>query len=884
MSAAWHEWSVELDDIHGNGLTSSLGTYDDYKRTTRIVIKWLQDNGAVCEEDRTTTTCRGLLRLAENIGLKGIVASREIASAFAETLALRNHLNKWFRGQEGLADEEANKRHEVFNEVLQTIYDSLRIAGSPSAARPKKKHINISDSASSSPEPLLNRYEHLYDASDSDNDPETPTQHARADVQPKVKQPSIPSKTESMVLDFDFLMEDMVMAYVEVFQALINLDGILCVVKSTWSEATQGIIPVTTAAAVSQLAWSWALEYINVLSHCYWAQNLKTFKMCIRNLRLSRLPPGWTEDDMPRNTSCAHGDGIHLALYVVDVYMKNPSCPQSMPVFRAALDKISPTQDREKDGRAMKLLLQCMKYHETEELPFDYNTSVNMRMVKDELDPANRHPDKVKVAFYLRFLLEIHRSYLYPSPASGEGSIPSIVRDGTTQPVTSVPTINPRLRLLKFAQEVADTMKVVSKHDHLQKCCSGALAGKTAMFSDELNDMIRSPQFGLYFQNPTIAGDIMLSIYDISRDVGKDLSNHRHYIASILHVYNALCAMDDIKAIPLLDELCDIFLDIIFLGQRPKWNFSSPFVRHRGGVPQYSEPTGLRGHDLGSNSAWAMKVKDVDNQGDADHREVNFKRFEDSVDQSVLANTMLSGAHTVDWYWAKVLGQKNQVHCTDKDIENMTNWVQSHGLKDHPLLYLKKVLAQEWHGEHVPYVDIAAHLASVEMDDTGSSTMVDGHSNPNSPSCDCCDCKRDSDILKGTSPRIRLKITRPDCPCHRNTSRLRTITKERLRGTGLLPVIRLNYGALWVACADAFAAVNKSGKHKKADGGESGEDGANPITCLCLVDSLLMDADVWMGREKKSMKFPSPKLKKKWIKVIETFRAKSAEDFLWKWL
>jgi len=45
-----------------------------------------------------------------------------------------------------------------------------------------------------------------------------------------------------------------------------------------------------------------------------------------------------------------------------------------------------------------------------------------------------------------------------------------------------------------------------------------------------------------------------------------------------------------------------------------------------------------------------------------------------------------------------------------------------------------------------------------------------------------------------------------------------------------------------------------------------------------------MDADVWMNREKKSMKFPSPKLKKKWIKVIEKFRAREAEEFLWKYL
>jgi len=87
-----------------------------------------------------------------------------------------------------------------------------------------------------------------------------------------------------------------------------------------------------------------------------------------------------------------------------------------------------------------------------------------------------------------------------------------------------------------------------------------------------------------------------------------------------------------------------------------------------------------------------------------------------------------------------------------------------------------------------------------------------------------------------------------------------------------------------MACATAFSKVHTSSKHKAADGsGDTEVD--DPVTCLCLVDNLLMDADIWMDRSKKSMKYPGKKLKKKWIKAIEAgFKEVPAEEFLWKWL
>lgn len=202
-------------------------TYTDYKRTTNIAIKWLQDNGSEFEEDSKNTTCRGLLRLAENIRLKGLEAPREIAWALRDAIDGRKHLNKWMQDESGLVDAESNLRHEVFSDTLETIYDSLRIVGSSKRIMATK---DISGSAyaisssSSSPEPLLNRYEALYnDEPDSDDGPETPTQ-AKTDVYtaplPLPKKSSEPIEGD-VDLDFDVMMDDMIIYYVEAFMALV---------------------------------------------------------------------------------------------------------------------------------------------------------------------------------------------------------------------------------------------------------------------------------------------------------------------------------------------------------------------------------------------------------------------------------------------------------------------------------------------------------------------------------------------------------------------------------------------------------------------------------------------------------------------------------------
>lgn len=311
----------------------------------------------------------------------------------------------------------------------------------------------------------------------------------------------------------------------------------------------------------------------------------------------------------------------------------------------------TPTQDYQNTHAAPLPLPLAKKPKKpvTEEIDLDFDVMIDYRTCGDGEYDYNLNPGiqmaqewiekhllgRVRLAFYLRFLVECQRAYIFPGETTSADPSPTLI----------VP-INPRVRMLKYVMELSQNYHEVSNNSYMQHCCGSALADILETFALELDGIVREPKYDLYFQNPFVAGDIMLHLNDLVRDFGKEICNHRHYVASVLHVYNALRCMEDIQPIPLLDELCAIFEDIIFLGERPRRNFSSIFTRHRGGVPQYGETSGQRGQDLGSNSMWAMKLqrKDVNNDN-WEHKETNCHRFEETIDHSVFTKTTLDGSH-----------------------------------------------------------------------------------------------------------------------------------------------------------------------------------------------------------------------------------------------
>jgi len=110
---------------------------------------------------------------------------------------------------------------------LERVYDSLRISGSAKSTKVAKETRYLSpamSSSSSSPEPLLNRYEALYDEEpDSDDGPETPKKDSQDILEaprPLLQKPDKPIARD-IDLDFDVMVDDMISYYMDAFMALV---------------------------------------------------------------------------------------------------------------------------------------------------------------------------------------------------------------------------------------------------------------------------------------------------------------------------------------------------------------------------------------------------------------------------------------------------------------------------------------------------------------------------------------------------------------------------------------------------------------------------------------------------------------------------------------
>jgi len=341
----------------------------------------------------------------------------------------------------------------------------------------------------------------------------------------------------------------------------------------------------------------------------------------------------------------------------------------------------------------------------------DINNNPFRVMTQDWFEnPSNeRDIDRLKATSYLRYLLESSRAYQF---ANGVHTTL-----GCHQPV-DLPE-NLRLRAVRHLKEVGDTYTALATSPYARHCCKDSFGALAEHLSSYIDKYLRDPHYDVYYQSPTVAGEILVGIGVTIQKFSCKMANHRHHLASILHVYNALTVMDDIKPIPVLDELCSFYEDIIFLGCRPKTNFSSIFTRHRDGKVQYGNAyVGKRGHDLGSNLVHGMKLLD-----DSGHVETNARRFQMPIDTSIFFETIL-GDQTTDYYWANVLNVKdNWVKTTDETLAALTSWLQGHHINQHPLLYVREQLNNEFNGRAVPCVDLSTILPS-STSSAQSSTEV----------------------------------------------------------------------------------------------------------------------------------------------------------------
>jgi hypothetical protein len=176
-------------------------------------------------------------------------------------------------------------------------------------------------------------------------------------------------------------------------------------------------------------------------------------------------------------------------------------------------------------------------------------------------EPASR---SVSCAFALRMLLESYKCYLC----------------GKESPIARP---NCRVQALRFARDVISNIQAVLADSTMPCRCCRTLAFYLEMLQEDLTRYSQERVFDLLFQSPWVAGSHMLEMLDVTFYYGLRLCSYRNYFGAVLHTYNVLTRCNGMAPIPLLEHLCDIFSDVIFLGERPSRNLHSILLRYMGG-------------------------------------------------------------------------------------------------------------------------------------------------------------------------------------------------------------------------------------------------------------------------------------------------------------
>lgn len=177
---------------------------------------------------------------------------------------------------------------------------------------------------------------------------------------------------------------------------------------------------------------------------------------------------------------------------------------------------------------------------------------------------------------------------------------------------------------------------------------------------------------------------------------GLRLFSYKHYVGSVLHVYNMLRELMNFQEIPLLEKLSMTFADILFPGGRPIRRFKASYMRFSGGRLRFN----VKGshHRSGSHDMAipAHAAKATAGFGlEADSR-FPYQKI------SLLHHIKDRGYHVDHAIWQQIdakvdqgSGKGNRRPCAHHHIDQNI----SSGCSDHRLCHLEKAMLAEVTGK-----------------------------------------------------------------------------------------------------------------------------------------------------------------------------------------
>lgn len=140
-----------------------------------------------------------------------------------------------------------------------------------------------------------------------------------------------------------------------------------------------------------------------------------------------------------------------------------------------------------------------------------------------------------------------------------------------------------RSELLKIMIQIQKELSATAEAVETYVPTFPQLSSACNSLAERMKDSYKEKRFDLYARAPWTAGEHTMRNLHFCLEVGLNFCSRYNFVSAVLHFYNALRSLDSaFRRIPLLDQLCELFKDTLFLGTFPTENFSSHYRRSRG--------------------------------------------------------------------------------------------------------------------------------------------------------------------------------------------------------------------------------------------------------------------------------------------------------------
>ncbi|KIW22022.1 uncharacterized protein PV07_12580 [Cladophialophora immunda] len=551
--------------------------YRQYKTSTEVVLKWLGDNDAITS--RSGVTVNRLQSAAESVYANTIQVPEAIYRAFRESVAKRRKVTNWFMSAELSAGGEMSQttlNHIRFTEKLEKAFLTLFPNGKGVwSRRPLGKGENeaAANESRSRFERLSDRVLDPIQAPNIEEDEQA--EEDEEDVEGALGPPPPASAMEALAIsETSTLGDDPLTSLIRIHLLLRELDSICEKVKIYSEQTSDGTLPLPFAAWLTNAAYEAAkrlcAELIDIDKDAQEHQDVYIGVVNRFDIVFTSFSPVSKFNDFTQGRGMTF-PWIAIAHFKLEWKGEQP--PPAKSDWQDPLKCISSTY-KEEDGVSFSKDLDAYKFiltsigqllrKENYESPESGFTPSDMNPLLSDISAFLESPSEnpnLSLVFGLHLLLEAYRSFIWNTNAATK--------------------INCRLQALRFAKDMKEMVQKA-----LPQSGDPMVRKILVVDASYLDEYLAENRFDLYYQSPWTAGFHMCEILHYSIDAGLRLFNSGGRVGAVLHIYNALRQLKFIAAIPLLDDLCEVFRREIFLGSLPTENFSSHFRRFLGGTVQ----------------------------------------------------------------------------------------------------------------------------------------------------------------------------------------------------------------------------------------------------------------------------------------------------------